>query len=88
MQLISNFGTVVRGAASSCAVRSTNIQRRWLADGKILWRSLAKANAAKRSKTKKDTEVKIAPYRGQGRRTPGVRRTRTAHGKTRPKQSW
>ena len=72
----------------SGAVLSPNVQRRWLTDGKILWRSLAKANAAKRAKTKKDMEVKMAPYRGQGRRTPGVRRTRTAHGKTRPKQSW
>ena len=58
-----------------------------LADGKSLWRSLAKANAARRSKTKKDMQAKLGPYRGNGRRTPGVPRTRTAAGKTRPKQA-
>ena len=58
-----------------------------MADGKSLWRSLAKANAARRSKTKKDMQAKLGPYRGNGRRTPGVRRTRTAAGKTRPKQA-
>jgi len=61
---------------------------RYNKDGKSLWRSLAKANAARRSKTKKDMQAKLGPYRGNGRRTPGVRRTRTAAGKTRPKQSW
>lgn len=55
-------------------------------DGKELWMRVAKANAARRKQTKQDMNAKMMPYQGQGRRTPGVRRTRTPHGTVRPKR--
>lgn len=57
-----------------------------MADGKELWMRVAKANAARRKQTKRDMDAKMMPYQGQGRRTPGVRRTRTPHGTVRPKR--
>lgn len=46
---------------------------------------IAKANAAKRTKTERDMAAKLNPYGYNGRRTPGTRRTRAAHGTVRPK---